>query len=259
MKLGRFPQPQTNNLTTPFLRHMRMKISSLAFCAFLAAASLASSATVAQDLSQVGEEVVLFGGDSIEGWIGDEKLWSVEDGQIVGRTNDTDPISKNTFLVYQAQEFENFEMTLRFKIESGNSGVQYRSTLVDEATFVVQGYQADIDFANRYAGIMYEEGRRGILAERGERVTVDMEGEKAIERFAKTDELGNGIHPGQWNDFRIVANGNQLQHFINETLTAEVIDEQTEASASGGVIALQLHRGPAMTVRFKNIVVRPLP
>ncbi len=39
-----------------------------------------------------------------------------------------------------------------------------------------------------------------------------------------------GIHPGKWNDFRVVANGNHLQHFINEAMTAEVIDEQTRQS-----------------------------
>ena len=105
---------------------------------------------------------------------------------------------------------------------------------------------------------MYEEGRRGILALRGETVTIDSTGEKAKESFGDAKALGNGIHAGQWNDFRIVAKGNHLQHFINGTLTSEVIDEQPEKSAATGVIALQLHRGPAMTVRFKDIVVRPI-
>ena len=56
----------------------------------------------------------------------------------------------------------------------------------------------------------------------------------------------------------MVAQGNRLQHFINGALTAEVIDEQSDKSAAKGVIALQLHRGPPMVVRFKNITLREL-
>ncbi|MDA8744672.1 DUF1080 domain-containing protein [Rubripirellula amarantea] len=240
------------------LNHRTRLLMNLRLLAMVSLAWLPAVPTLADDIDSVGETVVLFDGDSLDGWVGNEKLWTVEDGQIVGRTNDSDPIEKNTFLVYSGKEFGNFELTLRFKIESGNSGVQYRSTLVDEDKFVVQGYQADIDFANTFAGILYEEGRRGILAKRGERVTIDDDGEKLTKRMGDAQALGNGIHPGQWNDFRIVAKGNHLQHYINETLTAEVIDGQTDTAAKSGVIALQLHRGPAMTVRFKDISLRPI-
>ncbi|MDB4331771.1 DUF1080 domain-containing protein, partial [bacterium] len=63
---------------------------------------------------------------------------------------------------------------------------------------------------------------------------------------------------GEWNDFRVVADGNHLQHFINGTLTAEVIDNQSEKAATNGVIALQIHQGPPMVVRFKNIKIRKI-
>ena len=99
---------------------------------------------------------------------------------------------------------------------------------------------------------------RGILAQRGESVTIDADGEKAKQRFGDATKLGAGIHPGKWNDFRVVAKGNHLQHFINETMTSELIDQQTEKAATDGVIALQIHRGPAMVVRFKNIKIRKL-
>ena len=99
---------------------------------------------------------------------------------------------------------------------------------------------------------------RGILAERGEKVTIGADGKKSKETFADGKKLGAGIHPGQWNDFRVVADGNHLKHFINETMTVEVIDNQSDKAATKGVIALQLHRGPAMVVRFKNIKVRKL-
>jgi len=201
---------------------------------------------------------ILYSGGDLTGWAGREDLWSAENGEIVGRTTDEDPIEGNTFLVWQGDLPGNFELTAQFKIEGGNSGIQYRSKVVDEEKFVVSGYQADIDFTNKFAGILYEEKGRGILAQRGETVTIDADGEKTKVRFGDATKLAAAIHPGQWNDFRVVADGNHLQHFINETMTAEVIDEQTDKAATNGVIALQIHRGPAMVVRFKNIKVRKL-
>ena len=208
--------------------------------------------------AQSSESISLFNGKDLSGWIGRDDLWSVEDGQIVGRTVAEKPLQQNTFLIYTGDERGDFELTLQFKIENTNSGVQYRSKVIDKEKFVVGGYQADIDFSNRYAGILYEEKGRGILAERGQSVTIDEQGEKTRKRFADGVKLGNGIHPGQWNDYRIVAKGNHLQHFINEAMTAEVFDHQSDKSASTGVLAFQLHRGDPMVVRFKNIVLHPV-
>lgn len=200
----------------------------------------------------------LFNGKDLSGWEGRDDLWSVEDGAIVGRTSEEDPIAANTFLVWQGDVPKNFELVAEFKIESGNSGIQYRSKVIDEDEFVVSGYQADIDFGNRYAGILYEEKGRGILAERGESVTIQADGTKQTKRFAESDALAKGIHPGEWNEFRVVAEGNQLTHYINGAKVSEVVDEQTEQAADSGVIALQVHRGPAMVVRFKNISIQPI-
>lgn len=219
-------------------------------------ASFAVAAIQAEEASKKPQS--LFNGKTLEGWEGREDLWSVEDGQIVGRTSDDDPIAQNTFLVYRGGEVGDFELNLRFKIESGNSGVQYRSRVIDEEKFVVGGYQADIDFGNKFAGILYEEKGRGILATRGQKVTIESDGTPIKSQFADAIALGKGIHPGQWNDFRVVAKGNVLQHYINGTMTAEVIDEQPEKAAERGVIALQLHRGPAMVVRFKDIALSEL-
>jgi hypothetical protein len=204
------------------------------------------------------ESVSIFNGKDLTGWAGREDLWSVEDGQIVGRTVAEKPLQANSFLIYTGSEPSNFELTLQFKIENTNSGIQYRSKVIDREKFIVGGYQADIDFTNRYAGILYEERGRGILAERGQSVTIDSSGKKQVKKFADSAALGKGIHPGQWNDYRIVANGNHLQHFINGSLTAEVFDNQPSKAAESGVIAFQLHRGEPMVVRFKNIVLTPI-
>ena len=225
----------------------------------LTIALLFASATTGLADDQAASDVsALFNGKDLAGWEGRADLWSVQEGVIVGRTTAEKPLDANTFLIWKEGQPENFELALQFKIEGGNSGIQYRSKVIDEQKFIVGGYQADIDFTNKFAGILYEEKGRGILATRGEQTTIAADGKKSNKRFAEAKALGAGIHPGQWNDYRVVAQGNRLQHFINGALTAEVIDEQSGKSAAKGVIALQLHRGPPMVVRFKNITLREL-
>ena len=206
-----------------------------------------------------GEPLSLFNGEDLTGWVGRGDLWSVEGGAIVGRTTDEDPIDGNTFLIWKEGQPSDFELMVEFKIDGGNSGIQYRSEVLDEEKFVVGGYQADIDFSNRFAGIVYSERTgRGILAERGEKVTIGKDGKKEVEQFANGTSLGAGIHPGKWNEFRIVADGNHLTQYINGAKVSEVIDHETDKAKKSGVIALQLHKGPAMVVSFKNITLRPL-
>ena len=206
----------------------------------------------------LGEAKSLFNGKSLDGWRGRSDLWSVADGAIVGTTTDEKPIQENTFLIYDGELPSDFELQAQFMILGGNSGIQYRSRVIDEDKFVVSGYQADIDDALKFAGINYEEKGRGILALRGERTTIAADGTKTKEVFGDAGKIGEVIRAGEWNDYRIVANGNRLQHYINNPLTSEVIDGQTEKAASDGVIALQLHRGPAMVVKYKALQIRPI-
>ncbi|WP_246112507.1 3-keto-disaccharide hydrolase [Allorhodopirellula solitaria] len=219
-------------------------------------AGLAEKAAAVPRTLEGGEVTELFDGETLDGWRGRDDLWSAEDGAIVGRTTKEDPIKQNTFLILDEEIQGDFELTLQFKIDGGNSGIQYHSRVLDEDKFVVSGYQADIDAANRYAGILYEERGRGILALRGQEVAITEDGEKQAETVADAAELGRGIHPGQWNDYRIVVRGHQLEHFINGALTMQVTDNQTDHWRDSGVIALQLHQGPPMTVRFKKITLR---
>ena len=226
---------------------------------------LVAVASIVCCLSSVGvaqqspsKATALFNGRDLSGWAGREDLWSVEDGAIVGRTTEENPIQGNTFLIWQEGQPSDFELTADFKIEGGNSGIQYRSKVVDDQKYVVSGYQADIDSTNQFAGIIYEERGRGILTARGVKTIIGPDGEMTTERFAKSEALAKGIHPGKWNTYRIVADGNHLTQYINGTKVSELIDKQSEKAAESGVIALQLHRGPAMTVRFKNLSLREL-
>jgi hypothetical protein len=208
----------------------------------------------------VAEDKNLFNGKDLTGWKGLD-FWSVEDGCITGRTTKEKPTKGNTFLVYQ-DEVADFELTFKYKIIGGNSGVQYRSKLTDEKAFVVAGYQADFEAGKTHSGILYEERGRGILAQRGQKVVIK-EGatpnkpkiEVAEKGVGKSAEIQAKIKADDWNDYRIVAKGGHLQHFINGVQTIDVTDE-TAIGAKKGILALQLHAGPAMVVQFKDLVLK---
>ena len=201
--------------------------------------------------------VSLFDGKSLTGWKGLAENWSVEDGAITGVNTAENPIANNTFLVYE-KSYADFELTLKFRIQNGNSGIQYRSKLLDADKFIVGGYQADIDATGRYMGINYEERGRGILAERGEVVSIDDKGKRTkLDPCGNPDELKAKVKMDEWNDYRIVAKGPVVQHFINGALMSEVRDAQPDKRASDGIIALQVHAGPPMKVQFKDIVIYP--
>ena len=70
-----------------------------------------------------------------------------------------------------------------------------------------------------------------------------------------SDQIQATIKPADWNEYRVVAKGNHLQHFINGKQTIDVTDE-TSIGAKSGVLALQLHAGQPMTVQFKDIVLK---
>lgn len=219
---------------------------------------LAAVVAVPPTTAVAADPVSLFDGKSLDGWKGRGDLWSVKDGEIVGRTTAENPIKNNTFLIWQGDAPQDFELNVTYWIESGNGGIQYRSQVVDEKEFIVGGYQADIESTNQYTGINYEERGRGILATRGQRVTIDAQGEKHVETFGDAGEIAKGFHQDGWNHYRVVAQGNRLQHYINDQLTSEVIDEQSDRAAVDGVIALQLHVGPPMVIRFKDLSLKSL-
>ncbi|MFM7521045.1 MAG: family 16 glycoside hydrolase [Planctomycetota bacterium] len=195
--------------------------------------------------------VPIFNGTSLDGWEGKGEFWSVADGAIVGQTTAEKPTKGNTFLIWRQGTLDDFELRLRYRLTGGNSGIQYRSQ--DLGDSVVGGYQGDIEAGTNYSGILYEERGRGILAERGQRVTIAADGTKKTESIGSKEELQKVIKQGDWNDYRIVAQGVKLSHFINDTLMSETIDEQTDKRAAEGILALQLHAGPPMKVEFKDI------
>ena len=217
-------------------------------------------------LLHAGETIQLFNGRDLTGWEGVPWLCSVKDGAITGQTTKENPTKGNTFLVWKGGDVADFELTFQYKItgdddkKSGNSGVQYRSKVLDPANFVLGGYQADFETGTTYSGILYEERARGILAQRGQQVTLTSSADPAKPVISVTGETGKSseiqaaIKPNDWNDYKIIAKGGHLQHFINGKPTVDVKDE-TKEGAKSGVLGLQLHAGPPMTVQFKNLAL----
>jgi hypothetical protein len=209
-------------------------------------------------------EKSLFNGKDLTGWKGQPEFWSVKDGAITGQTTKDLSVKENTFLIWQDGEVADFELTCKFKIMDadaksagfGNSGIQYRSKVVKPEYSVVAGYQADFECGKSYSGILYEEKGRGILAQRGQKVVIS-DGSKieVTGEVGKSEEIQAAIKPADWNEYKIVAKGGHLQHFINGKQTVDVTDKSA-VGAKKGVIAFQLHAGAPMTVQFKDIILK---
>lgn len=226
---------------------------------FLALVALAAPPAAHADPNEEAEGFRwLFDGKTLNGWEGNPELWSVEDGgEIVGRTTDEKPISGNTFLIWRGGTVADFELRLQFQIKGGNSGVQYRSEEVPDNKWVIRGYQADFDATNKYTGMLYEEKGRGILAKRGTKVTIPAGGKpEVVGELGTEEEMAKLAKADDWNEYVIIARGNRLTHKLNGVTTVEVTDEDKEKGKASGLVALQLHKGPAMTVRFRNIRVK---
>jgi hypothetical protein len=173
----------------------------------------------------------LFNGKDLSGWVqpDDKGIFSVKDGEIVGRTSEGQ-LSKNEFLATE-KKYANFILKAKVKVLSGNSGVQFRSER--EPNGRVTGPQADA--ADGYWGLFYEEGRRGIL-----------------ERYPEND-AAKIAKKGDWNEFVITATGHHVTIDLNGT---RVIDRTDPKFDKSGIIALQTHKGPPMEVRFKDIAIK---
>jgi hypothetical protein len=216
-----------------------------------------------------GAEKQLFNGTDLSGWDGNRELWSVKDGAITGTTvadaatPEKSTLKHNTFLIWRGGTVSDFELMLKYRIVAGNSGVQFRSKELPSGEHgpIMSGYQADFEAGTTYSGILYEEKGRGILAQRGESVTIT-DGEKPKKpTLTKGEPVGDSnaiqaaIKSEDWNEYKIVAQGGHIQHFINGMKTVEVKDESTVA-AKEGLLGLQIHAGPPMIVQFKDIVLK---
>lgn len=185
----------------------------------------------------------LFNGQDLEGWTihGTEK-WYVDSGELIcesGPDAEYGYLSTNAF-------YDDFELTLEFKQEAnGNSGVFFRSTL--EGTKIT-GWQVEVappcpqEPKDRICpgdatGGIYESYGRGWLI--------------------KPDyELDKNLKMGDWNKMRVLVQGNRVQTFLNGVAMVDLSD--AKIGAGKGSIALQIHSGGGIKVRWRNIQLKTL-
>lgn len=156
------------------------------------------------------------------------------DGTIHGQGRD---LPRNSFLVSRDQ-YSDFELEVDLKIDGGNSGIQVRSQLKDDATKIF-GYQIEVDPSERaWSGGLYDEGRRGWL---------DSNEEKPEARAAfKLDG---------WNHYRIRCEGTRIQSWVNGVPCADFEDDLN----ASGYIGLQVHGGAKTDVWWRGLRITPLP
>ncbi len=169
----------------------------------------------------------LFNGKDLEGWVqhGEEK-WYVENGELICESG---PKAEYGYLS-TAKDYKDFELSLEFLQEAdGNSGVFIRS--VFEGT-KVSGWQVEVAPLGMHTGGVYESYGRGWL------VKPDPEKEKALK-------------VGEWNSMKIRVVGGSITSWLNGT---QMIHLEDEKIAQGeGAIALQIHDGGGIKVRWRNI------
>jgi len=199
----------------------------------------------------------LFDGRTLEGWLGEEGFWSVQDGTITGESTPEHLAARTTYLVWTKSKVRDFELTLEFKLVGGNSGVQFRSH--GEAPFDIVGYQADLEDGPNWSGCIYEQGGRAVVAKRGQAVRYDEQGKRTVSMFGDPAEILGHVRVHEWNTYRIRAVGPRIELAINGTPTVTLIDQDPAHAASEGSIALQLHQGVPMKVQFRNLQLVNLP
>ncbi|MGB5274495.1 MAG: DUF1080 domain-containing protein [Flavobacteriaceae bacterium] len=180
----------------------------------------------------LAQEKSLFNGNDLSGWTihGTEK-WYVEDGLLVCESG---PDQQYGYLTTD-DYYKNFELTLDFKQEAdGNSGVFIRST-VDGTK--VSGWQVEVAPPGHDTGGVYESYGRGWL------IKPDPEKDRALK-------------VGEWNTMKIRVDGDTITSWLNGTEMITLTDEKI--GAGEGSIALQIHDGGGIKVKWRNIMIKEL-
>ena len=172
----------------------------------------------------------LFNGKDLAEWTiyGTEK-WYVENGELVCESG---PDKQYGYFATQ-KEFKDFELSLQFKQESnGNSGVFFHSQI--EGT-KISGWQVEVAPPNRHTGGIYESYGRGWLIQ-------------------PTEEKEKALKENDWNDLKVRVKGNQVITWLNGVEMITFIDDQI--GSRSGKIALQIHDGGGVKVRWRKILLK---
>lgn len=183
-------------------------------------------------VGQLQAQKSLFNGKNLKGWTvyGTEK-WYVEDGLLICESGP----DKGYGYLATDDSYKNFDLTLEFLQEAnGNSGVFFRSTI--EGTKIT-GWQAEVAPPGHDTGGIYESYGRGWL------IKPDPEKDKALKM-------------GEWNTMRIRVVGDEVTTWLNGTEMITLKDEKI--GQADGSIALQIHDGGGIKVKWRNIKVEKL-
>jgi len=177
-------------------------------------------------------QIKLFNGKDLSGWkIHGTEKWYVEKGELICESG---PDKQYGYLVSD-KEFTNFELTVDFKQESnGNSGVFFHCSI--EGTKIA-GWQAEVAPMNMHTGGIYESYGRGWL------IQPDAAGEKKLKE-------------GDWNTMVVRVEGTKVTTFLNGAPMITLLDDKI--GESHGKIALQIHDGGGVKVRWRNIQLKEL-
>ena len=180
----------------------------------------------------VQAQINLFNGQNLDGWeINGTEKWYVEKGELICRSG---PDAEYGYLSTK-EHYDNFELELEFKQEAdGNSGVFFRSTV---SGTIVNGWQVEVAPPNLHTGGIYESYGRGWL----------IKPDPAKDQYLKM---------GSWNTMKIIANGNEVTTYLNGHEMVEILDEKI-GNGKGG-IALQIHSGGGIKVKWRNIKLKEL-
>jgi hypothetical protein len=220
--------------------------------------------------------VRIFDGSTLNNWLGDSTYWHVEDSCLVGVVTPATLLKRNTFIIWQGRMPENFDIRVDYKISAGgNSGINYRSDKIEGFPYSLRGYQADLDGANKYTGSNYEERKRTTLASQGEKTLLppiavshdSLQAHIANNQWMPkivTGTLGDpavlkaAIKIDDWNAYRVVVQGNRMQHYINGVLMSDVTDNDTVNRRFSGFLGVQVHVGPPMRIAYRNFRMKKL-
>jgi putative heme-binding domain-containing protein len=202
------------------------------FVVFLSSLAIAQTASAAK--------VSLFNGKDLTGWEGDPKVWRVEDGVIAGGSLKGNP--RNEFLA-TTRPYKDFDFACEYKLIGTegfvNSGVQFRSVRMKKPANEMFGYQADIGAGT--SGNLYDESRR--------KKNLVLAPKDLVMRIEKV---------GDWNHYRIRAQGRHMEIFLNGEKTVDYT-EPDQSLTQEGLFGLQIHGGNKAVIYFRNITVEELP
>ena len=212
---------------------------------------------------------------TMKNWDGDTSIWKAEGNVLVGTTTAENPLKENTFVIWRGGEPGDFELKVEYRMSATDSGIQFRSVHLPQGTaapapnnpdakiagkWVLKGYQADIDFANQFTGMIYEERGRGFLMQRGQAVEIGPDGvSRQIGSLEMTaNELKSLIKAGEWNTVHLIALGNTIVNIVNGHVTAFIVDDDAKGRAMKGLLGFQIHVGDPMKIEFRNVFLKTL-